>query len=546
MSDNQSTQHLLKEVETLKQEIKQLKSRKRYGLVWEEKPEKVAEICKEQLPVLVEEKNKEIITAKAENTNILIEGDNYHALSVLNYTHKSNIDLIYIDPPYNTGNEGFMYNDKIVNHEDSYRHSKWLSFIDKRLRLAKNLLSKNGVIFISIDDNEVAKIRMLCDEIFRENWVDIMIWRKSGVGRDGKMKNTTTFRKDHEYIVVIFKGQRRLNKIIETPDFKNEYGNPDNDPRGAYKAGSISNKEEASNPAHRNYYTVTSPSGKTFTRQFDMPKDEFDKLNNDVLINKQGKTVGRIYWGKNGDSVPSSKIFIDEQREITPYSILMKGTTTEGTKELEEILGGDYKSLRPKPVKLIKTLIQLGSKKDSVILDFFAGSGTTGQATLELNKEDGGVRKFIVCTNDESSICTKVCHPRLKKVIQSDKDLNANLKYYRTDFIDSKPTDSNKKKLVNKSTEMLCLKEDCFDEVTSGRDYKIFKNSNGKYLGIVYDDNGIKGIKQKIKNINKKTTLYVFSLDESAREEEFEDIAELVDLKPIPAVILNVYRRIFK
>lgn len=549
--------NLLKEVEELKIEIKKLKSRKKYGLVWEEeiKPEQVFELCKQKLPVLVKDDTKEISVNLFEAHNILIEGDNYHSLSVLNYTHQGKIDLIYIDPPYNTGSEGFMYNDKIVNKEDSFRHSKWLNFMDKRLRLAKNLLSQNGVMFISIDDNEVAKLRMLCDEIFREDWVDLMIWRKSGVGRDGKMKNTTTFRKDHEYVIVIFKNQKRLNKIIETPDFKNEYGNPDNDPRGTFKAGSISLREEASKKGHKNYYSVISPSGKKFTRQFDIPKEEFEKLYNDVLVNNQGKKVSRIYWGKNGDAVPSIKIYINEQRAITPYSILMKGTTTGGTSELENILGGDFSSLRPKPSKLIKTLIQLGSQKDSIILDFFAGSGTTGQATLELNKDDKGNRKFILCTNDEGGICTKTCYPRLKKVIsgfigKEDKNkypaLGGNLKYFKTDFVEAKQTDQNKKKLVDKSTEMLCLKEDCFELVKKGQSFKIFTANKDKYLGIIYDDAGIDLFKKEAKRLDKKIITYVFSLDDSAREEEFEDIKKLVQLKPIPAVILNVYKRIFK
>ena len=138
----------------LVEEIKKLEKRKKYGIVWEDKLEQVAELCKEKLPVLTEDKTKEIETDKGKPVNILIEGDNYHALSVLNYTHKGQIDVIYIDPPYNTGNEGFVYNDKIIDAEDSFRHSKWLSFMNKRLKLAKGLLSEKGIFFVSIDDNE--------------------------------------------------------------------------------------------------------------------------------------------------------------------------------------------------------------------------------------------------------------------------------------------------------------------------------------------------------------------------------------------------------
>ena len=245
----------------------------KYGLVWdkEKEPEQIVVDCDSLIPILKPIDVKDI-NESGEN-NILIEGDNFHSLSVLNYTHKELIDVIYIDPPYNTGNNDFVYNDKFIDSEDGYKHSKWLNFMEKRLKLAKNLMSENGVMFISIDDNEAIQLKMLCNRMFGENNTDIMIWRKSGVGRDGKMKNTTTFRKDHEYIIVCYKGEKVLNKIIETPNFVNTYPNPDNDPRGPYKAGSISRTEEASNPNHKNYYTVTTPSGKKITRQFDISKE---------------------------------------------------------------------------------------------------------------------------------------------------------------------------------------------------------------------------------------------------------------------------------
>lgn len=171
---------------------------------------------------------------------------------------------------------------------------------------------------------------------------------------------------------------------------------------------------------------------------------------------------------------------------------------------------------------------------------------------MELNKLDGGDRKFILCTNDENGICTEVCYPRIKKVIQGYnngkdkiKGLDGNLKYYKTDFVDAKPTDRNKKKLVDKSTEMLCLKEDCFEEVKKDKDFRIFNNTQGKYLSIVYDDDGIEPFKKEVVKLKKKFVVYVFSLDESAREEEFEDVYRWVELKPIPAVILNVYNWLF-
>ena len=168
----------------LVEELKKLNKRKKYGLVWEEEKtkEKFEAEAEGKLPVLTEDKKREINGDTKNPTHILIEGDNYHALSVLNYTHSKSIDVIYIDPPYNTGNNDFKYNDKFVDREDSYRHSKWLSFMSKRLKLAKNLLKNKGVIFISIDDNEIGQLKLLCDEVFAEdNFIIDIIWnsRKS-------------------------------------------------------------------------------------------------------------------------------------------------------------------------------------------------------------------------------------------------------------------------------------------------------------------------------------------------------------------------------
>jgi len=548
--DNWNKEDLIKEVEALKK-------RKTYGLVWEEDKTKEVfdyyinwdgEGTKEsfgeeegKFPVLKEVKSKSIDNEDPKY-NIMIEGDNYHTLAVLNFTHNKAIDVIYIDPPYNRGGD-FRYNDNYVKSDDPYKHSMWLSFMSKRLKLAREVLSKEGVLFVSIDDTEFAQLKILCDEIFGENNVGVMVWRKSGEGRDGKMKNTTTYRIDHEYVIVCFKKNRILNKILEKPHFQNKYPNPDNDPRGSYKAGSISRIESASNKNHKNYYKVISPSGKKFIRQFDIPKKEFERLNTDILENDKGEKVSRIYWGKNGDSVPAIKIFIEEERSITPYSILLnQGTTTEGTKEVNNILNGDYSGMRPKPTTLVQTLIQLSSKKNSTILDFFAGTGTTAHAVFKQNKKDGGKRKVIICTNNEDNIATKVCYPRIKKVIGGYKD---NFKYFKTDFVDSAPTDQNKKKIVDKSTEMLCLKENAFKPVVDKKGYKIFKNSD-IHLGIIFKDEQIDKFIKEAKRIKGKFHIYIFSFDDSVPKEEFKEMEGRVKLCPIPEVILHVYRRIFK
>lgn len=550
---NNKEQELRNKVLELEKEIKKLKSRKKYGLVWEDKPEEVVELCKDKLPVLTEDESKEINIDSTKPINILIEGDNYHALSVLNYTHTGKIDIIYIDPPYNTGNKDFKYNDTYVDSEDSYRHSKWCSFMNRRLKLSKNLLSKDGLILIHIDEHEMPKLLLICEELFGDKNVDCLIWQKtdSKVDKNTNAKIINRYKTIHEYLVICYENKMsaRFGKILKIPEWKNKYNNIDNDPRGDYKQGIISFQEghEKEDKDSEYYYTITLPSGRKMTRHFFVTKDEFDALLKD----------NRIYFPKAGDGVPAVKIFENEEKEFFLDSIMTGfGTSSTAKEELREI----FNSLpfeTPKPVKLGVELLRVVSKKHSIILDYFAGSGSSGHSVIELNRQDGGNRQFILCTDNESKIAEEVCYPRIKKVFEGYKNnkgkriigLGGNLKYFRankTDFVEAKQTDKNKKKLVDKSTEMLCLKEDCFEVVKKGQNFKIFTNNQDKYLGIIYDDSGIEAYKKEVQKLGKKVSTYVFSLDDSAREEEFEDIKKLVELRPIPAVILNVYKRIFK
>jgi len=541
----------------LVKEIKKLKKRKKYGLVWEEKPETVAELCKEKLPVLKEIKNREIKTDETKPINILIEGDNFHALSVLNYTSRKSIDVVYIDPPYNRGTgDQFIYNDKIVDEEDMYRHSKWLSFMAKRLKLARNLLKNSGVLFVSIDDNELSQLKLLCDDIFGEkNFIATLIWHKKyGGGSDNK--NIVT---EHEYILCYSRKNEEVFRGLELKsDETLNYEGPDKEGRYYKTEGLLLRGPNSTKEARPNLcYPITCPDstviwprdGKGTWRYSPERLQEEIKKNN--IIFKKTERGWRVFY----------KIYLyteeGEERGKKARTILDNrynvGQTGEGTTVLKNILRNSLFTA-PKPVTLIKHLIKLCRTND-VILDFFAGSGTTGQAVLELDDEDGGNRRFILCTDNENNICTEILYPRIEKVMNGYENINGeritglrgNLKYFKTAFVDSEPTDINKKRLVDQSTEMLCLKEYCFDEVKSGQYFKIFKDSvMEKYLGIAYDDEGIEPLKKEIKKINRKTAVYVFSLDASAREEEFEDVIDLVDLKPIPEVILNVYRRIFK
>ena len=534
-------------------EIKRLKKRKKYGLVWEDKPEEVIDMCKEKLPIVKEVKDKEIITDKNKPVNLLIEGDNYHALSVLNYTHEKKIDIIYIDPPYNKGNvnvRDFIYNDNIVDTEDPYRHSKWLSFMEKRLILTKNLLKNTGVIFISIEDTEMARLKLLMDEIFTEkNFLAVLIWR----GMHTVRNSSKDFNKNTEYILCYTRSKTALiesgNKDTYLRVYKDKsakYPFDDHDGKGSYKLDPL---------YARNYYkpyTFTFKNGIVWSA----PRGNYPRYSIETLKEME-KRLEIVFNGKE----PRAKRYLKNVQEGVPPSTLLDnelvGFNKDGTIQLLDIFNNKKVFDQPKPVNLIKYLLSIKNKKfdykRAIILDFMAGSGTTGHAVLELNKEDGGNRQFILCTNNENNICTDVCYPRIKKVIEGYKNLKGewieglggNLKYFKTDFVDAEPTDKNKKKLTDQVTEMICIKERTFEPVLDRTHFKIFKNSN-HYAGIILDQLTIPEFKKAIKDIKGKFSIYVFSLSDETFDEEFSDVKQKIKLSPIPEAILKVYRRIFK
>jgi len=572
------------EIEKLKDEIerlkKELKKRKKYGLVWEEKPEEVVEMCKEKLPVLKEVKDKEIITDKNKPVNLLIEGDNYHALSVLNYTHAGKVDVIYIDPPYNTGNKDFIFNDHYVDREDTYCHSKWLSFMEKRLKLAKNLLKDTGVIFISIDDNEVAQLKLLMDELFNNNFIANIVWRKrAGGGNDSKYIAI-----DHEYILVYSKSKnpKFYTLPLSEKQLKNyRYKDEKFKTHGPYALKPL--HEPTLQDSKGLHFDIKCPDGsllKGSDHQWKCNKETFLKRlkENRIVFKKDKNNNWKVYYKIYLNERRGELIFDENrniiQRERLPLSILYNlALNSEGGKELKEIFNVRTSKevfSNPKPVELIKHLLSFTTDKNSIILDFFAGSGTTGHAVLELNKEDNGKRKFILCTNNENNngndykIAEDVCYPRIKKVVEGYKNLKGeqveglggNLKYFRTDFVDAEPSDKNKIKLTHQATEMLCIKEGTFEKVIDNERFKIFKNSDN-YTGIIWDQTAIPEFKKAIKDIKGtpphqkfggggKFSVYVFSLGDETFDEEFTNIKQKVKLSPIPEAILKVYRGIFK
>lgn len=420
-------------------EIESELTSKKYGLVWEQHEEAVDVMMRDNIPVFTEVPEREITAAPGQGYNFILEGDNLHSLRLLEKTHKGKIDLIYIDPPYNTGNKDFIYDDAFIDKTDLFAHSKWLSFMDKRLRIARRLLSDNGVIFMSIDNNEHSTLRLLCDEIFgEENYVDTISWfKKASPSNDAQY-----FSNDIEYIIVYARDKRiwRPKRLPLTAKQLKYYQNPDGDERGPWNSATYTcNKSKAERP--NLYYPITNP----FTGAVVYPSETAVwKYSAEQTAKYQQD--GRLFWGVNGTAkTPRFKKFLSEHEGVVNRTLWHYDDVhhTQGA-------SGELKALgiagfaTPKPTRLIERIIEIASCSDSIILDFFAGSGTTGHAVLKYNNNHpDSNRRFILCTNNESGICENVTYPRVTTVITGKRmdgsdyaeAIPANVKYYRTDFV---------------------------------------------------------------------------------------------------------------
>ena len=541
---------------------------KKYGLVWEEHEEEVDKKLKTHIPVFTEDSSKELIEDSTQNSyNFILEGDNLHSLKLLEKTHRGKIDVIYIDPPYNTKNKDFVYDDKLVGEDDAFRHSKWLSFMYKRLKIARTLLSDTGAIFISIDDNEEAQLKMLCDEIFGAiNFLGIIIQNKMNAKND-----TLDIQKNHEYILAY---RKKINYISQTkvaptlirkekklrPVFK-ENG------RFYYIGDSITTRgvggtlNARPNLGYTVYYNPQSKE-KVALADYDVElaresNDEKKIYHHDLKLINEGfvpiippKVRGKLggwTWSIDKFNDEKDNIIITEksqkysvkkrtfvaednieQIEGIPYfsSItktnsrsIIEFSTNEGTNVLNDVMGIEATFNNPKNIEMIKYLISLVDGVNLNVLDFFAGSGTTGQAVLELNKEDGGNRKFILCTNNENNICEEITYQRIKTVITGRRSdgskysnkIVSNLKYYKTSFI-SNEGEEIVEALLGHIVEMIQLQFG-------------IKVDNDKYV-IIMDDDQMDEFEKNIKNYNSLKAVFINHdvLLSSSQEKMLENI----------------------
>lgn len=549
-----------------------LRENKTYGLVWEDKPEDVEERLREELPILTEVPERVIISEDNDAPNhILIEGDNLEALAILAYTHEGKIDVIYIDPPYNTGNKDFIYNDSYVDKEDSYRHSKWLSFMSRRLKIAKKLLSDRGVIFISIDDNEQAQLKLLCDEIFgADRFITNLIWQKKTGAADANGIAIIT-----EYILVYCLDPQNAKNIFSYNknafDIKRyRYTDEFEKIRGPFyydslDRGSIQYSDGLNYGIEAPDGSMIFPNGRLsfvndgWTWKWSKEKVEWGIKNKFIEIVPTNKK-------KNGWAV-KYKIYLNVDNEgnaiekSVPYKNLISGIlNADAANDIKTIFNSKAFSYA-KPIELIKLFINLIANKKGIILDFFAGSGTTLHATMQLNAEDGGHRQCILVTNNENNICEEVTYERNRRVIQGYTNAKGeevagltknNLRYYRTGFVGRNRSMQNMRKLVNLATDMLCIKEDLHTEQNTFGGQKTYKGifryfgDGKKQMLVIYREEAIDELVDIIydMDIPQPIKVYVFSPSEDPWEGSFDDVSDKVELCALPQAIYNTYRRI--
>lgn len=464
-------------------EIESELNAKKYGLVWEQHEEAVDVQMRDNIPVFTECADKEIFAAPGEKFNFLLEGDNLHSLRLLEKTHLGKIDLIYIDPPYNTGNQDFRYDDVYVDELDTYRHSKWLSFMSERLRIAAKLLAPHGFIFISIDDKEAAQLKLLCDEIFgdanyeKTDYIQVRY-------PDKTLKSDMKYHKEIEQVLVYRKSDS-ATPYLQPQEYDYEkfvYSVNELAPGIEIQLGGkkvvvfqkgewelVKHKEGFKEGLKEIWATGTILNGNSSGRFF---RDYLDGR-------KEKDGLGVLYkvYGVGDDSF-DYRYFSGPQKVTATKGKYYQGVPVdkmeEGSTKVSPIpnfydMAGDFGNIRheggipfnsgKKPIKLMSMFLNYFKQKDITVLDFFAGSASTAHAVLALNQTDGGTRKFIICTNDENDICTEVTYPRISNVINgyaNTKGIPANLKYYRTDFV-PKDAEEVSEELLSHIAEMVQL-----------------------------------------------------------------------------------------
>lgn len=566
-----------------------LRQHKKYGLVWEDKQEDVEERLREQLPVLTEVKERRIISDAPDAPNhILIEGDNLEALTALSYTHEGKIDVIYIDPPYNTGAKNWKYNNSFVESEDAFRHSKWISWIRKRLVIARRLLKNTGIIVATIDDYEYAQLRLIMDEVFREeNYLATVVIKNNPSGRS----TVRGFSINHEYALFYSKSEHStLGRLSHSDEQKSRYSEKDNvgyfEWENFRKNGTDSDRKDRPKQFFPIYIDKTSEHLRIPDLEWDDDTRQYrfdESLQNDEVVLWPLSPEGTEKVWKYG--LERTRTILDQimvKKKQGRYELYRKkylndegslprtwwdkaeySARDNGTRALTNIFGPTKVFDFPKAPEAVKDSLKAANlQPNGIVLDFFAGSGTTLHATMQLNAEDGGHRQCLLVTNNENQICEQVTYERNRRVIQGYtmskgqqvEGLHGNnLRYYRTEFIPRERTQRNMRALVNAATDLLCVKEDLYEEKSMLGTLKLkpqlarYFSDGQKHMLVVYREEVVNELVEAIKPLDfGKATLkiYIFSPGRYAFDDDFYEVQDKVQLVALPAAIYDAYQRV--
>jgi adenine-specific DNA-methyltransferase len=571
---------LEKEVGRLKKAIK----KQRYGLVWLDVPEAFEDDVENKLPILEEEPKFSIKSKDKKPAHILIEGDNYHVLNCLNYTHKGKIDVVYIDPPYNTGSDGFKYKDKRILDkfpdgtevplDHPLRHSYWLSFMSKRLELARDILKKEGLFFVSIDDNEYAQLKLLCDDVLGENnyitTISVKMSHLSGVKMSHLDKKLPKLK---EYLLMYAKNKQFLNiqpvyeSVLPEKAFEryNSYLLKDKKYQDNIDLWKVITLKEAMRKAGINIHNIEERNNFYITHARNIFRtarnrsDQFTKLPNDDKFRHVITATGlkKIAYKREEVILVASKLQ-GEGRDASLVQPLGDLWTDIGINNLHNEGGVEFRNGK-KPLKLIERIIKMCPNKDAIVLDFFAGSGTTCEAVMNLNQKDNGKRQCILVTNNDEStngkvynIMTDKCYPRVKNVIEGyngKQGLGNSLRYFKACFVGRnnilRANDNDKIELALNVGGMLALAENTLDQIEENKFFQFFENEK-QYTAIYFREelNEFEKFIKKIKAFKKPVTVYVFSWEKELELDELE-VYKNIKVKTIPQPILEIYKQIY-
>lgn len=476
---------------------------KKYGLVWEEHEEEVDKKLVHNIPVFTEVEERKIIADENEGFNFLLEGDNLHSLKLLEKTHKGKIDVIYIDPPYNTGSKDFIYDDNYIGVDDGYRHSKWLSFMNERLKIAKELLSEKGYIFISINNCEYAQLKIIMDDLFGEkNYIGTITW-ESTTQPINAGNSKYQLQQMCEYILCYSKDYAKKELFI-LEILENSFSYPHIGKYGKCRFEIIEKSDSGQYKRDTMKFNILGYPPRNGKR-WQIGEELARELENEGKLEIVNGIIKRAIYPEDEVDKLKLKPFWSH---LTSKDV---GTAENGKTEVNNILGKSVGFDTIKPIKLIKKILS-HFNKNILVLDFFAGSGTTAQAVMELNKSDGGNRRFILCTDNENNICKEITYERLSRVIKGYEfsgKITDELKSYNLNISNLKKIDC----IFQELEEIKSEKKDEYNKIS-------YKSENG-VLKII----GEKEILDKVEGIPHN--LKYFKTDFTPKFTEEEDILSL-------------------